>query len=365
MKKKTKLIIIVSVAVVAVLIAITAMVLFIPLQGTKRDEIWLSTQKYDPSTIATVEKKPGEPFKILQLTDLQLWMDSSDNKKALDLAKDLAAQESPDLIVLTGDNVSGLFSDFLTRDIVACFEEIGIPWAPVFGNHEAEGKATLEWQADRFEEAEHCLFSYGPANLSGAGNYAVNITENGKIVQVLFLLDSGRYIKYADGAEREDYIDYNKMAWYEWNIKNASKETYGSYDPENGKVVPSMAFFHYALQEMRTVLIDAGVINPENMEPIGEGKVPENLGFGAIRERMCPQYVNSGFFDKALELGSTKNFFFGHDHANDASVVYKGIRMTYGLKAGPSPKPWNDAVAYGGTRIVFDGDQVTVEHVVH
>ena len=36
-------------------------------------------------------------------------------------------------------------------------------------------------------------------------------------------------------------------------------------------------------------------------------------------------------FDTALELGSTTGFFCGHDHYNNASIEYKGIRLTYGM----------------------------------
>lgn len=36
-------------------------------------------------------------------------------------------------------------------------------------------------------------------------------------------------------------------------------------------------------------------------------------------------------FDTALELGSTSGFFCGHDHYNNASIEYKGIRLTYGM----------------------------------
>ena len=36
-------------------------------------------------------------------------------------------------------------------------------------------------------------------------------------------------------------------------------------------------------------------------------------------------------FDTALELGSTTGFFCGHDHYNNASLEYKGIRLTYGM----------------------------------
>ena len=39
----------------------------------------------------------------------------------------------------------------------------------------------------------------------------------------------------------------------------------------------------------------------------------------------------SKLFDTALELGSTKGFFCGHDHYNNLSVEYKGIRLTYGM----------------------------------
>ncbi|WP_242994457.1 hypothetical protein [Butyrivibrio fibrisolvens] len=39
----------------------------------------------------------------------------------------------------------------------------------------------------------------------------------------------------------------------------------------------------------------------------------------------------SKMFDTALELGSTTGFFCGHDHYNNASLEYKGIRLTYGM----------------------------------
>ena len=31
------------------------------------------------------------------------------------------------------------------------------------------------------------------------------------------------------------------------------------------------------------------------------------------------------------ELGSTKGVFVGHDHKNNFSLLYKGIRLTYGM----------------------------------
>ena len=43
---------------------------------------------------------------------------------------------------------------------------------------------------------------------------------------------------------------------------------------------------------------------------------------------------NEKYFNKALELGSTKAFIFGHDHINNLVLNYKGINLCYGLKSG-------------------------------
>ena len=127
--------------------------------------------------IRTIEKQPGKDFKILQITDTQLYMLPGDNKKALELTKELVTEEKPDLVVLTGDNVSALFTDWLIDDVIDCMESLGVPWAPVFGNHDGEGKADLKWQGEQFMKAEHCLYQPGPSNLTGEGNYIINVTE--------------------------------------------------------------------------------------------------------------------------------------------------------------------------------------------
>ena len=45
-------------------------------------------------------------------------------------------------------------------------------------------------------------------------------------------------------------------------------------------------------------------------------------------------------FETMLELGSTKAIFCGHDHDNNFSIDYKGIRFTYGMSV--------DYLAYPG-----------------
>lgn len=359
---KGKKAVIIIVAIVVVL-AVAAGIVLMPRHGKTVADTWSPYDTYGGQKwIRTIEKQPGKDFKILQITDTQLYMLPGDNKKALELTKELVTEEKPDLVVLTGDNVSALFTDWLIDDVIDCMESLGVPWAPVYGNHDGEGKADLKWQGEQFMKAEHCLYQPGPSNLTGEGNYIINVTENGKVIQSLILMDSGNHDTYGDGSGEETsayaYIHYDQIEWYKWAIRSVSAQQYGSFDPADGKVVESMAFFHIALPEMKEALLPY-------LDENGLVEVPEQLGFGAIREGIACPPLNSGLFDAMKELGSTKNIFFGHDHANDASIVYEGIRMTYGVKTGPSPKPWNDAVAYGGTRITLkDADHsVRVEHI--
>ena len=66
-----------------------------------------------------------------------------------------------------------------------------------------------------------------------------------------------------------------------------------------------------------------------------------------------------GFFDVMKEHG-TKYFFCSHDHMNDFSLEYKGIRLTYMMKLG-----------YGsGFQIGFNGGTVIridkgIERITH
>lgn len=355
MSKAWKITIIV--AVVVLLIAVIAvMVLFIPLNGKKNEYIWNNTDQFDLSQTAVLDKQSGKEFKIMVVADLQLWFLNNDNKAALQMVKDLAASEKPDLIVTVGDNVSGLTTNYLVMDMINTFEEIGIPWAPIFGNHDDEGKAKINWQGDKFEEAEHCLFRKGPANLYGVGNYVINIRENGKIIQSLFMFDNGRYLDYPVIGNKEIYMDPQQIDWYRWNA-NGLRELQGGSD-----YIPSMTFTHFAPPQARTAIETYGIGNSD------EGyTIPTEHGFGYCKYLPGVAPVDTGFFDVAKSMG-THSMIFGHDHENDASVIYEGIRMTYAKKTGPSPKPWNDAKEYGATILTIGNDNnaysVDTKHVV-
>ncbi|MCC8016777.1 MAG: metallophosphoesterase [Clostridiales bacterium] len=285
-----------------------------------------------------------EDFKILMFTDTQLWALLSDNKACYNEMDSLVEKTQPDLIVLTGDNVSAIASRFSLNNLINKIDSYKIPWAPVFGNHDNEIPSnSLNWQGDCYMKSNYCLFEKGPSNLYGCGNYLINITENSNPVYSLVFMDNGRYIEYDDGSTEEVYLGYDQIAWYEWNIKGI--------EAESGRTVPSMTFSHFALPEFKQAIEEHAVYNNSDESYT----VPEEYGFGKCAYLPCCSPVNSGFFDKCMELGSTKYIFCGHDHENNASITYNGITMTYRLKTGPSPKPWNFATETGGTLITING----------
>lgn len=355
--KKAKKITLITVATILVAAVIIVMVLFIPLNGKKNDYVWKNTDIYDVAKTAIVEKQADKEFKIMVVADLQLWAIGKDNKAALNMVKDLAASQKPDLILTVGDNVSGITTNYLVKDVINTFEEIGIPWAPIFGNHDDEGKAKINWQGDRFEEAEHCLFSKGPNNLYGVGNYAINIKEGDKYIQTLFMLDNGRYYDYPDIGEKEIYMDEKQIDWYRWNVEGLKAQQ------NSDNYVPSMTFTHFAPPQAKTAIETYGIKHEDKSYTI-----PEKYGFGYCKYLPGVAPIDTGFFDVAKSMG-THSMIFGHDHENDASIVYEGVRLTYAKKTGPSPKPWNDAKEFGATILTIGNSDsnylVTTQHVVH
>lgn len=331
-------------------------VLFFPLTGKKHVEIWSASDVFSLEKIQTLEKT-REDFKILLFTDTQLWANLGDNAACYAQMDALVEKTKPDLIVLPGDNLSALASRFSLPNFIQHLEAYEIPWAPVFGNHDAElPMNSKNWQGDQFLKAEHCLFQKGPSNLYGCGNYALNITESNVPVYTLFLFDNGQYMTYEDGSTKEVYMDYAQIEWYTWNVNGIAEAA--------GTTVPSMTFSHFAQPEFRDAVEQYGVLN----EADGSYTIPEAYGFGKCAYLPGCAPVRSGFFEACKELGSTKYIFCGHDHENNASVTYEGITMTYGLKTGPSPAPWNFAEETGGTLVTVRGSgtqqDVSIEHIV-
>lgn len=377
MAKRKKIVIQILAIVLAVLLTVGIVlgILWFPVKGKANNEFWLSTDTYRLEDTVTIQKEPGKDFKILNLADIQYndTLDIFNRAYTEETIRTLIEQEKPDLITMTGDQVWAAFQKQSQKDLIKFMDSFGIPWAPVYGNHDGEGNADKNWLADRYLESEYCVFKKGPNNIGGTGNYVINIMEGDKIVQSLIMLDSGswrgydgmpeerkmiadaldndtqEYILNDDGTRKQEpfgtgyeFMSESQIAWYKWALEGA-KQVNGGEMPE------SMLFFHIALPEFYNAYLqwkDSG-FDPE-------------MGFGEKREEVCCPSVNSGMFEVIKELGSTKNVIVGHDHVNSYSVLYEGVRLTYGLKTGDRCYANDDL--NGGTLLTITDSGVKTEH---
>ncbi len=312
-------------------------------------ETWSKTDKFTRAYAVELEKKPEKDFVILNLGDVQ-HNDSNIFSKDGDYSKELITKcverIKPDLITLTGDNASG---EITYLEMVKLLDSFNIPWAPVMGNHDgSNGKRINEaWDSYVLLNAKNCLFKFGPRNM-GYGNYIINITENGKIIHSLFMMDTHsdagdtaagviNYGKNPDGSDNIGYDHFwaNQLDWYEWAVKGISDVA--------GKTVESTVFMHIPVYEYRTArdLMCDKVNDESSVVKYTVKSEFTDTCFGTLCEGVCSPEGNNGFFDLALRLGSTKNMLAGHDHTNDLSLLYNGIRLSYTLKSGKGSY-WNE-----------------------
>lgn len=377
MKKKTIVaILIIVITVLAVGGAIAAGVTLSPVRGTPNTDVWVPTLPVD-DYIVTISKQEDKPFQVLNLADIQFGDFHDIGKRTFteDTIRAVIAETEPDLITLTGDQVWTKHSKYSIRHLVSFLDSFGIPWAPVMGNHDAEGNADAQYIADLYLDAEHCLFRKEPSNIGGVGNYVINIMEGNRIFHSLIMMDSGMGRNYSalgqdailsyeldddfelkrDGAgnpiEREighnfDFLSIGQIAWYRSVVERIKLHNQSA----GGGVPTSSLFLHIPLPEYYIAYVDY----------LLSGKDPSYGVFGALREDVCCAKINSGMFDALLEEGSTKFVFAGHDHVNDLSILYKGIRLTYGLKTGD--RCYFEEGVNGGTLMTI-GDTVEIRHV--
>ncbi len=274
-------------------------------------------------------------FKIIQVADLQ--DNTNPVKKTVEYLREIAEDEKPDLFVLTGDNISDSVARGFTRahsekkvrkaidSFMSLFEELGVPVAVVFGNHDAEGYVSKEKQMEIYNEYSCCVAIDEGEKISGCGTYNLPIlsSDGSKIAYNLWLFDSNMYDPIYDGY---DHVHEDQIEWYV-NKSNELKEQNG------GKPVPSMAFQHIIVPEVYNAFVE--VENSENAIQRGDKffALPENAT-GSLLEPPAVAAQDSMQFEKMVEQGDVKAMFTGHDHKNDFVVSYMGIDLSTSPAAG-------------------------------
>ncbi len=329
---------------------------FASLKGVKEEdyfEKWSVEQEFTKDYCTEIEKKAGKDFKVLNLTDIQLNAfepDMIDGQIAYNTIDKVIKAEQPDLITVTGDNA---WSTMSYLSMIRKIDSYGIPWAPVMGNHDGQGCLSEFWCAYQFTQAKNCLFKFGPADM-GYGNYIINITENGKIIHSLFMMDTHSGIEddnNINGAKDSGYDNLwpNQIEWYKWAVNGIKAVA--------GETVQSSAFFHIPLVEYKDAWEAAydeekGEFRPEYAD----------TSFGVKGENICCAPQNNGFFTVCKEMGSTKDIICGHDHVNDFSILYDGIRLSYGEKCGPGCY-WTESDNGGSILTVVSDGTTSFRHV--
>lgn len=273
-----------------------------------------------------------EDFKILHLTDIHLGGSLYSYRKDIKALKAVYAEiehTKPDLVIVTGDLTfpMGIMSLSLNNSapvnqFAAFMRNVDIPWAFTYGNHDTESLATLSksdlnelYKSLSYKTSGNLLYPYVQPNVTGRNNQLIEIrNSNGALKQAIFLIDSNAYT--GEGINVYDFIHDDQVEWYADEINRLNTE--------EGHTVSSMAFFHIPLQQYRTAyeLYEQG--SDEVTYFFGEN------GEKIINKVCCSDYP-SKLFDKMVELESTKAVFCGHDHYNNMSLEYKGIRLTYGM----------------------------------
>lgn len=421
MKKKMKLtisLLIILPVIVGISVGIPVAEIYKNLEGKPSQFVWNENDKYnidEDAYILTVDKKSD--FKILNLTDLQLSEGMSQKRinRTYELVRQLVKETNPSIVTFTGDNTwlknSKKAVKRFVKEIDNICIEFNVPWAPILGNHDAESDVDGNWVFDEYLQAQNIIFNYkenanrskdlakGPMNISGVGNYVINVksANDSKIFHSMIMMDTHSLGSYSTidsvniGSEKinltglneseklklnewitkdgyifapsedennngytvvgtgYDYIKENQIHWYEYMVKGLAEST--------GAPVESSLFIHIPLPEYNMAA--------KIYEPINDGFTKdENGNFGMLREPICSPYYNSGMFEKIIELNSTKNVICGHEHKNNFSVLYRGVRLTYATKTGDGHDWVEDGSVCGGTVLEFDEtDKLTVSPI--
>lgn len=314
------------------------------------------------------------PVKLLQLTDMQ-FIDSAQRRKDdllpiteinawetenFDLQcgnqiKSLVAQSHPDVIFITGDLIYGQFDDsglFFSK-LCALLDSFEIPWAPVFGNHDNESKKGVIWQCDTLEKSKYCLFKRG--SVSGNGNYVVGIANQDKLLYIMYMLDSNGCANSDDPAViKQSGIYPDQIAF----IKTRAAEI----EKAQGGKIPSIIAFHIPTDDFAEAEQAKGYVTEERkFYTIGVDVSAKDGDFGCNYEAFKVGTIHVDGFREVLASINAKGVFVGHYHGINTSILYNGIKWTFGLKTGQYD--YHNAGQLGGTLVTCKGVNLEINHL--
>lgn len=266
-------------------------------------------------------------FKIVQFTDVH-WVYGNDaSQEASTLMAEVLDAEKPDLVVLTGDLVYAKPAGKALQKVLEPILKRGLRFAVTWGNHDDEHDMARA-QLSHFIEDLPGNLSSTTEGISGITNYILPIeaSEGDYDAATLYIFDSHSYSNIK-GVKGYGWIENDQIEWY----KKSSK----SFTAKNqGKPLPSLAFFHIPIPEYREAAASLG-----------------NFMVGTRKENVCSPEINTGLGAAMLECGDMMGVFVGHDHVNDYATTWRGILLCYGRFTGGNTV-YNNIPGGNGARII-------------
>lgn len=315
---KTALKVVVSVLLVAA-IGFGGFVMFKSSQGISYDIASVEKIESDIEIVSedtdsvTIKKNSDGDFRVLMFTDTHLKGDKKlDNLTVTNMVKNIKEQ-NPDLVILGGDNVTYGFNKKRNVQLAELFENLGVYWATVLGNHEGDGFLSYDREnvIKLFASYEHCLVKEGKADVDGNGNCTINIlNSDGTLCEVFFLMDTGDYMTDETKAQygitdEDDVYDGVKTSQVEWY-----KEKHDEIEDKYGEF-KSITVVHIPVYQAEKEYAESEFL------------------YGEKREGVCESGFDAGLYDAMKEKGSAQAVYFGHDHVNNFGVMYEDILLSY------------------------------------
>ncbi|CDW83053.1 metallophosphoesterase [Stylonychia lemnae] len=255
-------------------------------------------------------------FKIVQLTDIHFGETDSKDRRSQDVIRTVIELEQPDLVVVTGDVVSGYEWDDKSQGFFASnygkmtsvLEELNVHWAFTAGNHDTEGDLNRAQVSYHDQSFSLSLTRPNAANISYEHNYVIPVyNQNGSKIEFrLWFLDSG-YESNCRGLQGYDCIQEDQINWYRSEHSKISDN-----DSSKGR---GFLFMHIPIQQY---------INLYNYGTI----------YGNRGEDICCGAYDTGLFGAIIEQSTVEWISCGHDHNNDYHGNYEGVNLAYGRKTG-------------------------------
>ena len=255
-------------------------------------------------------KKDGT-FKIVQFTDMHYKHGNPKSDTTLLLSPRILDSEKPDLVIFTGDIVTGAVQegwDAITKFVI----DRKIPFAATLGNHDHEQGMTREEIADIITAYPFNINRLSDVSQGRVMDNVIPVYSSEKQLKeaaLIYCFDTGAY-STIEGVSGYDWMTTKQIEWYReqslhYTVKN------------NHRPLPALAYFHIALPEYRLAFNDE-----------------KNVRYGERKEDECPPELNTGMFFSMKEMGDVMGTFVGHDHVNDYIVNYHGIALAFGHFSG-------------------------------